>query len=149
MPISKVKHLIIIKKYKIFHISPLVSWILYILFSDVNYKYLILISLVFSCAPEIKAPKPILLPPTKTNRPDLVEKTILSMGLITEYEVWEFLRSRPSEGSVIETLGLPDSVWLSDNDSTKFLYYFIDQIQDYNLIEINSTTNSVSGFEWD
>jgi hypothetical protein len=71
------------------------------------------------------------------------------MGLITEYEVWEFLRSRPSEGSVIETLGLPDSVWLSDNDSTKFLYYFIDQIQDYNLIEINSTTNSVSGFEWD
>lgn len=114
-----------------------------------NYKYLILISLFFSCAPEIKAPKPILLPPTKTNRPDLVEKTILSMGLITEYEVWEFLRSRPSEGSVIETLGLPDSVWLSDNDSTKFLYYFIDQIQDYNLIEINSTTNSVSGFEWD
>ncbi|SVB50621.1 uncharacterized protein METZ01_LOCUS203475, partial [marine metagenome] len=33
MPISKVKHLIIIKKYKKFHISPLVSWILYILFS--------------------------------------------------------------------------------------------------------------------
>ena len=149
MPISKVKHLIIIKKYKKFHISPLVSWILYILFSDVNYKYLLMMCLFFSCASEIKAPKPILLPPTKTNRPDLVEKTILSMGLITEYEVWEFLRSRPSEGSVIETLGLPDSVWLSDNDSTKFLYYFIDQIQDYNLIEINSTTNSVSGFEWD
>ena len=35
------------------------------------------------------------------------------MGLMTEYEVWEFLRTKPSEVSVIETLGLPDSVWLS------------------------------------
>ena len=71
------------------------------------------------------------------------------MGLMTEYEVWDFLRTKPSEVSVIETLGLPDSIWLSDNDSTKFLYYFIDQIQDYNLIEINSKTDIVSGFEWD
>jgi len=71
------------------------------------------------------------------------------MGLMTDYEVWEFLRTNPNESSVIENIGLPDSVWLSDNDSTKFLYYFIDQIQDYNLIEINSTTNNVSGFEWD
>ena len=68
---------------------------------------------------------------------------------MTDYEVWEFLRASPSESLVIENIGLPDSVWLSDNDSTKFLYYFIDQIQDYNLIEINSTTNNVSGFEWD
>ena len=105
--------------------------------------------LFFSCASEIKAPKPILLPPTQTHRPALVEKTIFSMGLMTEYEVREFLRTKPSEVSVIETLGLPDSIWLSDNDSTKFLYYFIDQIQDYNLIEINSKTDIVSGFEWD
>ena len=68
---------------------------------------------------------------------------------MTDYEVWEFLRTSPAESLVIENIGLPDSVWLSDNDSTKFLYYFIDQIQDYNLIEINSTTNNVSGFEWD
>jgi len=68
---------------------------------------------------------------------------------MTDYEVWEFLRDNPSESLVIENIGLPDSVWLSDNDSTKFLYYFIDQIQDYNLIEINSKTNNVSGFEWD
>jgi hypothetical protein len=114
-----------------------------------NYKYLLMICLFFSCAPEIKAPRPIMLPPTKVNRPDLVEKTIFSMGLMTDYEVWEFLRSKPSEFSVVEMLGLPDSVWLSDNDSTKFLYYFIDQIQDYNLIEINSNTDIVSGFEWD
>ena len=114
-----------------------------------NYKYLILIFLFLSCANEIKTPKPISLPPTKKNRPDLVEKTIFSMGLMTEYEVWAFLRTKPSEVSVIENLGLPDSVWLSNNDSIKFLYYFIDQIQDYNLIEINSITNNVSGFEWD
>ena len=50
---------------------------------------------------------------------------------------------------MIETIWLPDSVWLSNNDSIKFLYYFIDQIQDYNLIEINSITDNVSGFEWD
>ena len=68
---------------------------------------------------------------------------------MTDYEVWEFLRASPRESLVIENIGLPDSVWLSDNDSTKFLYYFIDQIQDYNLIEINSRTNNVSGFEWD
>ena len=43
---------------------------------------------------------------------------------MTDYEVWEFLRANPSESSVIENIGLPDSVWLSDNDSTKFLYYF-------------------------
>ena len=114
-----------------------------------NYKYLILTFLFLSCATEIKTPKPISLPPTKKNRPDLAEKTIFSMGLMTEYEVWEFLRTKPSEVSVIETLGLPDSVWLSNNDSIKFLYYFIDQIQDYNLIEINSITDNVSGFEWD
>ncbi len=96
-----------------------------------------------------KSTKTNFIAANKTNRPDLVEKTIFSMGLMTEYEVWEFLRTKPSEVSVIETLGLPDSIWLSDNDSTKFLYYFIDQIQDYNLIEINSKTDIVSGFEWD
>ena len=114
-----------------------------------NYKYLILIFLLFSCASELKTPTPVSLPPTKNNRPDLVQKTIFSLGLMTDYEVWEFLRDNPSESLVIENIGLPDSIWLSDNDSTKFLYYFIDQIQDYNLIEINSKTNTVSGFEWD
>lgn len=114
-----------------------------------NYKYLLLTFLLLSCATEIKVPKPISLPPTKKNRPDLVGETIFSMNLMTEYEIWEFLRTKPTEASVIETLGLPDSVWLGDNDSTKYLYYYVDQIQDYNLIEINSTTNDVSGFEWD
>ena len=112
-------------------------------------RHLILIFFLFSCASKIKVPKPISIPPIKKNRPDLVGKTIFSMGLMTEYEIWEFLRTNPTEASVIETMGLPDSVWLGDNDSTKYLYYYIEQIQDYNLIEINSSTNNVSGFEWD
>ena len=50
---------------------------------------------------------------------------------------------------VLETFGLPDSVWLDDKESTKFLYYFVLEIQDYKTIEISSKTDSVSGFEWD
>lgn len=55
----------------------------------------------------------------------------------------------PSERDVIDTFGLPDSVWLDDLELTKFMYYFITEIQDYNIIEINAKTDSVSGFEWD
>ena len=51
------------------------------------------------------------------------------MGLMTEYEIWEFLRGNPNESLVLENIGLPDSVWRSENDSTKFLYYFVDKIQ--------------------
>ena len=56
-------------------------------------------------------------------------------------------KDKPSE-NVVE-YGLPDSVWRSENDSTKFLYYFVDKIQDYNIIEIDSYNNQVTGFEWD
>ncbi len=55
----------------------------------------------------------------------------------------------PSEQDVIDTFGLPDSVWLDDLELTKFMYYFITEIQDYNIVEINAKTDSVSGFEWD
>jgi len=103
----------------------------------------------FSCASEIKTPELVSIPPTKQTHPDLIEKTIFSLGLMTDYEVWEFLKSKPKEHAVIETIGLPDSVWLSENDSIKYLYYYIDKIQDYNLIEIKSDSNIVSGFEWD
>ena len=68
---------------------------------------------------------------------------------MTDYEIWEFLRDMPSENVVLDNIGLPDSVWRSDNDSTKFLYYFVDKIQDYNIIEIDSYSNQVAGFEWD
>ena len=68
---------------------------------------------------------------------------------MTEYEIWEFLREKPSESIMLETLGLPDSVWLDDNSFTKFLYYFISEYQDYNTVEVDAQTNRVSGFEWD
>ena len=50
---------------------------------------------------------------------------------------------------VLESFGLPDAVWLDDLESTKFIYYFVDMIQDYYTIEISTKTDSVSGFEWD
>ena len=120
-------------------------------------RYLLLIILFFSCAQKKNIPNPnnkilktpVAVPPLKHDAPGLVSETIFTMGLMTDYEVWEFLRSEPNENEVLETMGLPDSVWLSDNDSTKYLYYFIDKIQDFNLIEINSNSNNVSGFEWD
>ena len=36
-----------------------------------------------------------------------------------------------------------------DEESTKFLYYYISEMQDYNTIEISARSDSVSGFEWD
>ena len=115
----------------------------------VSFKHLAFILFFFSCASEVKTPQLFSLPPTKYSRPDLVEKTMFSLGLMTDYEVWEFLRNKPAESLVLENIGLPDSVWRSDNDSTKFLYYYIDSIQDYNIIEVNSFNNLVTGFEWD
>ena len=120
-------------------------------------RYLLLIILFSSCAQKKNTPNPnnkilktpITVPPSKNEKPELVSETIFTMGLMTDYEVWEFLRSKPMENEVLETIGFPDSVWLSNDDSTKYLYYFIDKIQDFNLIEINSNSNNVSGFEWD
>ncbi len=109
----------------------------------VSFKHLAFILFFFSCASEVKTPQLFSLPPTKDSRPDLVEKTIFSLGLMTDYEVWEFLRNKPAESLVLENIGLPDSVWRSDDDSTKFLYYYIDRIQDYNIIEVNSFNNVV------
>ena len=120
-------------------------------------RYLLLIILFSSCAQKKNIPNPnnkilktpVTVPLSKNEEPELVSETIFTMGLMTDYEVWEFLRSKPNENEVFETIGFPDSVWLSNDDSTKYFYYFIDKIQDFNLIEINSNSNNVSGFEWD
>ena len=68
---------------------------------------------------------PITLPPTKYSRPDLVQETVYSRGYLTGYDIWEFLREQPTETDVLGTFGLPDSVWIDDEEKTKFLYYFI------------------------
>ena len=110
---------------------------------------LILIGLfLFSCA--VPTPtKLVVLPPTKKSHPELIQQTLFSKGYMTGYDVWEFLRERPAESDVLEAMGLPDSTWLDDRENTKFLYYFISELQDYNIIEISTKTDSVSGFEWD
>ncbi len=112
-------------------------------------RHLLLGILIFSCAPPPEPPKPVIMPPIKSSQPDFSSKTLFGQGLMTEYEIWEFLREKPSESIVLETLGLPDSVWLDDNNSTKFLYYFISEYQDYNTVEVDVQTNLVSVFEWD
>ena len=109
------------------------------------YRVLLLIS-IYSCT---NPPKPIILPPVKDLKPNLVEETIYTLGYMSEYDIWEFLKDGPSQKDVLDTFGLPDSVWLNERQSTKFLYYFIPNIQDYNTIEISAKTDSVSGFEWD
>ncbi len=111
-------------------------------------RNIFIVWIFFSCS-KAPPPRPIIMPPTKTMRPDLIEDTIFSRGYMSGYEIWEFLRAHPSENEVIETFGLPDSVWLDDLESTKFMYYFISEIQDYNTIEISTETDSVEGFEWD
>ena len=110
---------------------------------------LILIGLfLFSCA--VPTPtKLVVSPPTKQSHPELIQQTLFSKGYMTGYDVWEFLRERPAESDVLEAMGLPDSTWLDDRENTKFLYYFISELQDYNIIEISTKTDSVSGFEWD
>ena len=89
------------------------------------------------------------MPPVKDLKPNLFEETIYTLGYMSEYDIWEFLKDNPSQKDVLDTFGLPDSVWLNERQSTKFLYYFISDIQDYNTIEISAKTDSVSGFEWD
>ena len=111
-----------------------------------NFRFLYL-ALLFSCS--TPPPIPITMPPTKAALNGLIEETIYSMGYMSDYDIWEFLNGKPVESEVIETFGFPDSVWLDDDQSTKFLYYYISTIRDYNTIEISANTDSVSGFEWD
>ena len=112
------------------------------------YFRIILIGLLFSCATKPR-PKQVAMPLTKKALDINQEETVYTLGYMSDYEIWEFLNERPSEKDVLNTFGLPDSVWLDDNKSTKYLYYYISKMRDYNTIEISASTDSVSGFEWD
>ena len=112
-----------------------------------NRIYLIGLILYSCTAPP--PPKPVIMPQTKKSGPEQIQETVYSICYMSEYDIWEFLKESPAETDVIDTFGLPDSVWLDDGRSTKFLYYFISEMQDYNTIEISAVTDSVSGFEWD
>ena len=112
------------------------------------YFRILLFGLLTSCAVP-PPPKPVLMPPTKALASQPNEETIYTLGYMSDYEIWEFLKENPSEKDVLDTFGFPDSVWLDDGESTKYLYYFISEMQDYNTIEISARSDSVSGFEWD
>lgn len=87
--------------------------------------------------------------PTKSTHPEQNSPTLFSRGLMTEYDVWDFLTEKPTEQAVLSTLGLPDSVWVDDNLEFKMLYYYIPEIRDYNSVEINLKSGTAAGFEWD
>ena len=112
------------------------------------YFRILLFGLLPTCAAP-PPPKPVLMPPTKALASQPNEETIYTLGYMSDYEIWEFLKENPSEKDVLDTFGFPDSVWLDDGESTKYLYYFISEMQDYNTIEISARSDSVSGFEWD
>ena len=105
---------------------------------------------VFICSCVLTPPpNPILIPPLKKSLGGKKQKTVYTLGYMSEYDIWEFLKENPSEKEVLDTFGFPDSIWVDDLETTKFLYYFISDIQDFNTIEISAKTDSVSGFEWD
>ena len=112
------------------------------------YFHILLIGFFISCATPHQL-KQILMTPTKTSASQPNQETVYTLGYMSAYEIWEFLKENPSEKDVLDTFGFPDSVWLDDEESTKFLYYYISEMQDYNTIEISARSDSVSGFEWD
>lgn len=96
-----------------------------------------------------KPPIPVPETPTKISHPTLNISSPLSEGVINQYDIWQFLKQKPLEDEVFDLLGLPDSVWISDNDKYKILYYYVEFLDDYNSVEINVNTLKVNGFEWD
>ena len=108
--------------------------------------YYILFIIVLSCS---KPPAPIPETPTKISHPTINIDSPLSEGIINQHDVWQFLKQNPAEPEVFDLLGLPDSVWISDNQKYKILYYYVEFLDDYNSVEINVNTMKVDGFEWD
>ncbi|NOZ03288.1 MAG: hypothetical protein GXO92_01575 [FCB group bacterium] len=87
-------------------------------------------------------------------KPASIPKTVeipapFKAGLMNDYDVWEFLNVHPSEQEVLSTLGQPDSVWMDDRQQIKIFYYYIPSLRDYNSVELDTKTKSVTGFEWD
>ena len=109
---------------------------------------LYLFTFFYSCS-FMSSPNLISTPPLKNSLGDEKQETIYTLGYMSEYDIWEFLKEKPTEKEVLETFGFPDSVWLDDLETTKFLYYYITDMQDFNTIEISAKTDSVIGFEWD
>lgn len=106
-----------------------------------------LLLLLAACASPLPEPVPAN-PPEST--PLSAQPLIpLKAGLLTEYDVWEFLKTNPSEKDVLNELGAPDSVWVEEDSTYQVWYYYRPEYQDYNSIEIQLPSHRVTGFEWD
>ncbi len=107
-------------------------------------REILFLLLISACV--LPPPVPFIPPPTKqsTDGPNS-----LSAGLLTEYDIWEFLKENPKETDVIEILGAPDSVWTSEDEPLYIMYYFRSAMVDYNSIELNAKSRRVTGYEWD
>ena len=113
------------------------------------YFRILFTGLYLSCATTPPPRTVVIMPPTENITLETSPETIYTLGYMSEYDIWEFLKENPSEKDVLDTFGFPDSVWLDDQQLTKYFYYYISKIRDYNTIEISTMTDSVSGFEWD
>lgn len=109
-------------------------------------RNIILLILVLSCVPP--TPEPFVPPPVKSPTAE-TGSSPLEQGLLTEYDIWEFLKENPTEQEVLTILGLPDSIWVSDEQPYYVLYFYRPQLKDYNSVELNMKDRKVTGYEWD
>ena len=77
------------------------------------------------------------------------DNTALDKGYMNAFDVYTFLKKLPSEEEIIYTFGIPDSTWIDEQAHVKIWYYYIEEIRDYNSIELDPITGKVLGFEWD
>ncbi|MEE8437354.1 MAG: hypothetical protein V3S22_03335, partial [Candidatus Neomarinimicrobiota bacterium] len=106
----------------------------------------ILLLLFVCCAPQAVIH---FNPPTVKSMNMEAEASLLDLGLLTEYDIWEFLKSEPEEREVLEIMGSPDSVWVSSEESYYILYYYRPRLKDYNSVELDKIKRRVTGYEWD
>ncbi len=109
--------------------------------------FIALLLFLVACASPLPEPAP--QNPAETapsSSPPLIP---LKAGLLTEYDVWEFLKTNPPEKEVLNELGPPDSVWVDEDSTYQVWYYYRPEYQDYNSVEIALPAHRVTGFEWD
>jgi len=106
-----------------------------------------LLLLFVACASPL--PEPVPEKPVETTPSSSQPLIPLKAGLLTEYDVWEFLKTSPDEKAVLNELGPPDSIWVAEDSTYQVWYYYRPEYQDYNSIEIDLPSHRITGFEWD
>ena len=62
----------------------------------------------FCSCTSMSPPNLISTPPLKKSLGDEKQETIYTLGYMSEYDIWEFLKEKPTEKEVLETFGIPD-----------------------------------------